>query len=264
MKEFRFILGRRALIVFLALLVATGAFLRVPAAIQTLAESPLLGSQEVSTTSADASAGEAPIFDPSRPSPLLQGWSGDTWTLVPTTIESPSSPSARNFHAMVATPSGALLFGGLFSSLRNDTWLFNTSTNTWSLLNTGSDSPSARYRHAMATTPSGVLLFGGVNSSSTFGDTWLFNTATGTWSQLFPTTTPSARVAHAMAATPSGVLLFGGESNNIKLGDTWFHSQTTPPPPAPMPGMSPWALSLLSLALLGAGGWWFSRRTRLA
>ena len=34
--------------------------------------------------------------------------------------------------------------------------------------------------------------------------------------------------------------------------------------PAAMPSMSPWALALLSLALLGAGGWWFSRRRGFA
>ncbi|MCX5973359.1 MAG: IPTL-CTERM sorting domain-containing protein, partial [Coprothermobacterota bacterium] len=34
--------------------------------------------------------------------------------------------------------------------------------------------------------------------------------------------------------------------------------------PTAMPGMSPWALALLSLALLGAGGWWFLRRRGMA
>ncbi|MCX5977639.1 MAG: hypothetical protein NTV33_12680, partial [Coprothermobacterota bacterium] len=34
--------------------------------------------------------------------------------------------------------------------------------------------------------------------------------------------------------------------------------------PAAMPSMSPWALGLLSLALLSTGGWWFSRRRRPA
>jgi hypothetical protein len=36
------------------------------------------------------------------------------------------------------------------------------------------------------------------------------------------------------------------------------------PPPAGMPSMSPWALALLTLSLLGAGGWWFLRRRRFA
>ncbi|MCX5976971.1 MAG: hypothetical protein NTV33_09140 [Coprothermobacterota bacterium] len=71
MSEFRFILGRRALIVFLALLVATGALLGVPAATRTLAESPPPSSQDVSTASADSSAAEGPILDPSGPLLLL-------------------------------------------------------------------------------------------------------------------------------------------------------------------------------------------------
>ena len=127
MREFRFILGRRALLVFLDLLVATGAILGAPAATRTLAESPPPGSQEAAAVSADSSAAERPILDPSRPSPLLQTGIGDVWTIVPTSTESPSSPSARIFHAMAATPSGVLLFGGFDGVIgyRNDTWLFN-------------------------------------------------------------------------------------------------------------------------------------------
>ncbi|MCX5976360.1 MAG: IPTL-CTERM sorting domain-containing protein [Coprothermobacterota bacterium] len=77
--------------------------------------------------------------------------------------------------------------------------------------------------------------------------------------------TPIARWGHAMASTPSGVLLFGGddgEKDSI-LGDTWLYGPATPPSPAGMPGLSPWALALLSIALLGAGGWWFLRRRRI-
>ena len=158
----------------------------------------------------------------------------------------------------ILDPSGhsAFLQGGSGASA----W---TETNTVA----GATTPTARVYHAMTKTPSGVLLFGG-NGTSVLGDTWLFNTATGTWGLLTNTVTaPSARTYHAMAATPSGdVLLFGGSPDEgiTCYNDTWLYRQATQPPPAPMPGMSPWALGLLSIALLGAGGWWFSRRRRLA
>ncbi|MCX5973493.1 MAG: hypothetical protein NTU59_02210, partial [Coprothermobacterota bacterium] len=100
MSEFRFILGKRALIVFLAFLVATGALLGTPAASRTLAESPPPVVQEASAVSADSVAAEAPILDPSGHSPLLQGASGtSTWTMLTLT----NSPSARYGHAMAAT-----------------------------------------------------------------------------------------------------------------------------------------------------------------
>ena len=111
---------------------------------------------------------------------------------------------------MAATPSGdVLLFGGLNYSgtTRNDTWLFNTATNSWGLLTGSPSTPPARYRHAMATTPEGVLLFGGYDGSSPtyFNDTWRFNTATNSWGQITGSpSTPPARYGHAMAATPSG------------------------------------------------------------
>jgi len=232
MTDFRFILGKRALIVFLALLVATSAFLGVPAATRTLAESPPPGSQDVSAASADPVAAEEPLLGPSGYSPLLQG-GGDTsaWTRVPTTPLSPSSPSARYGHAMAATPSGVLLFGGLGGGFRNDTWLFNSATSTWGLLNTGSASPSKRVFAAMAyDSQSGkMILFGGNTSVGSNDETWLFNsesTGTGTWTKLTITgSNPPARRGHAMVTTPSGVLLFGGLDMNptyYYFDDTWL------------------------------------------
>jgi len=369
-REFRFILGRRALIVFLALLIATGALLGLPAATRTLAgtladvwkELPLVtpaapapsqfiamaatpsgdvllfasysseegrycetwifntntntwGLLDTGSSSPTARQGHAMATLPGIGVLLFGGdggeaqYLGDTWLftydgtgtgtwadLTPNT-----SPTARMYHAMASTPSGVLLFGGLASVKPptsngtggylnyvgiplGDTWQFNTITGTWGLLATGSPSPVARLGHGMAAlplsaTPSGVLLFGGVldtitpdytgnylqNGVYTTDDTWLFNTSTASWTQLSTSPTPVARYYLAMASTPSGVLLFGGddgEEDSI-LGDTWLYGPATPPPPAGMPGLSPWALALLSVSLLGAAGWWFLRRRRI-
>ena len=295
MRGFQFILGRRALIIFLALLVATGAFIGMPAIARTLAGSSPPGSQEVSAASTDSASteglpaatgeGEA-LLEPSGHSPLLQGGSEYGWTKTNTALTGTDTPSARQFHAMAATPSGVLLFGGTPTSgaffndtwffntatntwgelkitdtitapsaryghamaatpsgvllfggtdgrFRNDTWLFNTTSGAWGLLNTGSASPPPRMYHAMAATPSGVLLFGGWGGSGTptyFADTWLFTyggTGTGTWTNVTPTApvstnTPSARQGHAMAATPSGAILFGGTPTSGTCNDTWL------------------------------------------
>ncbi|MCX5976970.1 MAG: IPTL-CTERM sorting domain-containing protein [Coprothermobacterota bacterium] len=181
----------------------------------------------------------------------------DTWLFDTTTgswtsktaspANATNTPSARYLHAMAATPSGVLLFGGYGSSgYLSDTWFFNTVTNTWGQVITSS-APTARSRHAMAATPSGVLLFGGFNNTltpSNLNDTWTLTLAyngstwTGTWtdvtaSSIDITNTPSARGYHAMAATPSGALLFGGYygvSGDHYLDDTWLYGPTESTP----------------------------------
>ncbi|MEI6309421.1 MAG: kelch repeat-containing protein, partial [bacterium] len=229
LKNFRFILGRRALIVFLAILVAAGALLGMSTATRTLAESPPPVNQEASAASVDwvVDGDDEPTLGPSSPPSLLQAGSKGTWILA--TIAS-SKPIARTDHTMSALPSGdVLLFGGYGSSCLNDTWIFNTATSSWRQI-TGSATPQVREHHAMATTASGVLLFGGCfNYSNYLNETWtltltkIAGTWTGTWTQLFPTPAPTARIEHAMAATPSGdVLLFGGWDRSDYLSDTWL------------------------------------------
>jgi hypothetical protein len=77
MEEFRFILGRRVLIVLLSLVVLMGALVAMPAAGRALAARPSPVDQEASAASADPVAGEALIFTPSNTS-LVPEESGDT------------------------------------------------------------------------------------------------------------------------------------------------------------------------------------------
>ncbi|MCX5977654.1 MAG: hypothetical protein NTV33_12760 [Coprothermobacterota bacterium] len=71
MEEFRFILGRRVLIVLLSLVVLMGALVAMPAAGRALAARPSPVDQEASAASADPVADEAPIFAPSNTSIIV-------------------------------------------------------------------------------------------------------------------------------------------------------------------------------------------------
>ncbi|MBE3087813.1 MAG: hypothetical protein IMZ71_01670, partial [Chloroflexi bacterium] len=240
-KRFRFVLGRRAVIVFLALMVAVVAFLQVPLMDQSLAEYLPLGNHAEVTIPTQSTVEDRFRVEPSKEGLLLSTGNGGTWTQV----TGSATPVARSGHAMATTPSGMVLFGGLSVSYLNDTWRFDAIAMSWSSVST-STQPSIRYQHAMAATPSGVLLFGGYSKNGTatcFNDTWLFNTTSNTWGRLtFTASIPPARRAHAMAATPSGVLLFGGgASDSTNLNDTWFFDfstsswaqlLTSPTPPA--------------------------------
>jgi hypothetical protein len=247
-REFRFVLSKQALIVFLVVFLTAGAFLGTPVRAQTIAggPQPLLQARSSTDTWSQVSTSPTPTarwghaMATTPEGVLLFGGSdgtsqlNDTWRFNTATNSwglltgSPSTPPARVIHAIAATPLGVLLFGGWNSSSNslNDTWRFNTATNSWGLLTGSPSTPTARYGHAMAATPSGnVLLFGGEDSSGTLlDDTWLFNTATNTWGQITGSpSTPPARCAHAMAATTSGdVLLFGGwDGSGNSLNDTW-------------------------------------------
>jgi N-acetylneuraminic acid mutarotase len=226
-KGFRFVLGRRVFIVFLALMVAVVVFLQVPVMDQSLAVYFPLGDHVEMTIPTQLTVAHRLSIVPSKEGLLLSTGHGGTWTQV----TGSATPAARAGHAIATTPSGLVLFGGLGNSYLNDTWRFDAIAMSWFSVST-STKPSIRYQHAMADTPSGVLLFGGYRGSDTatyFNDTWLFNTTSNTWGRLtFTASSPSARRAHAMVATPSGVLLFGGgASNSMNLNDTWFFDFST-------------------------------------
>jgi hypothetical protein len=177
---------------------------------------------------------------------LNDTWLFDTlinkWSQIPV---GPSAPSKRHWHAMADTPTGILLFGGFSwtANIFNDTWLFDSFTNTWSQI-TGSDiTPPARMGHAMAATPAGdVLLFGGVEGGGHYlGETWLYVVSEKNWYPIGAFPYPPERSALAMATADAGVLLFGGQGSNY-FNDTWIYGVVAPTPtpsPSPTPTVSP-------------------------
>ena len=129
----------------------------------------------------------------------------------------------------------AVLFGGLGSSLLNDTWVWNGAGWT---KQSPSASPTGRYFATMASDSSGnIVLFGGEDFSGPRNDTWVWN---GTnWSQKSPGTVPPARFLSMMSTDPAGhVVMFGGEGDSGLLNDTWVWNGSNwlpqnPPNPPP-------------------------------
>ena len=149
------------------------------------------------------------------------GSSGATWTYIPV----PSGTSAPSARAWLGWSCGAGLCvaaGGMSTSYKAETWIFNESTRTWSQVSCGRRvfCPSARAGSAMAYDPAhGVhVLFGGDSGMALLADTYTFNASTKTWKQLSGGVTPPPRYGAAAAFVPTvGVVMFGGANNSLTV-----------------------------------------------
>jgi N-acetylneuraminic acid mutarotase len=131
-------------------------------------------------------------YDPTTPRMIMfGGWSNsgslnDTWAYDPSgntwSKLSPSGtlPYARQAQSMVYDPLSGLMimFGGVvgYNGLRNDTWTYDPTTNTWSELSPPGTLPTGRSDHAMVYDPSGgrMIMFGGDTSTGVVNDTWIY------------------------------------------------------------------------------------------
>jgi hypothetical protein len=143
-----------------------------------------------------------------------------TWKQVTTT----GSPPARQSHAMIydSARHRVVLFGGAASSgALGDTWEYDGTTATWTMITT-SGGPAPREYHAMAydSARARVVLFGGLPA---LADAWEYDGSTATWTQIAPTRGPPGRQRHAMVydSARARVVLFGGRNFTGVLGDTW-------------------------------------------
>ncbi|MBN1479626.1 choice-of-anchor D domain-containing protein [candidate division KSB1 bacterium] len=131
----------------------------------------------------------------------------------------------------------AVLFGGYTGTTQDDeTWLYDRSDDTWTLLSP-SVCPPARYNHAAACLGGDrILIFGGradiipdPNSNSEtvlYGDTWVFDKSDNTWTEDDNNdTSPAVRANPGLAETSldgsSRIVLFGGNTDVDVFGDTW-------------------------------------------
>ena len=127
-----------------------------------------------------------------------------------------------------------VLFGGWNRTTFGDTWTFDPSSESWTVIQTRG-APPARGdgNFAYDETADAFVLFGGWYEMPTgtyhrFGDTWIFYLANRTWIQRFPSVSPSPRSDSAVTfdAARQRVLLFGGFDGSGYLGDMWAYNYT--------------------------------------
>jgi uncharacterized protein (TIGR03437 family) len=156
---------------------------------------------------------------------MITAQSAGNWTRqIPSNF-----PSSRSSAAMAydSAHSQVVLFGGRFSGVSNDIWVWDGSN--WAE-KSPQNRPPARAGHAMVydSAHGQVVLFGGIGSDNQIlSDTWTWDGSN--WTQKSPSNSPSARSAHAMAydSAHSQVVLYGGSAAvlfggpAIIFNDTW-------------------------------------------
>jgi len=153
----------------------------------------------------------------------------DTWDHLHPSIR----PESRRAPAMTYDDHNnkVVLFGGWDTyNYRDDTWIYDTATNTW-VNKTPSSSPPGRYYHRMVydSINRKVVLFGGYSYTNSivtyYQDTWIYDVATNTWTQKYPINPPHGRESYGMAYDNMNhkVIMFGGEDENNLFDDTWVY-----------------------------------------
>ncbi|MFX1303088.1 MAG: Kelch repeat-containing protein [Promethearchaeota archaeon] len=115
-----------------------------------------------------------------------------------------------------------VLFGGLenwtVSGERNDTWIYDYNSDTWTELFPVS-APSERRAAQMAydSESDRIILFGGMDgfpypSATFYNETWAYNPGSNTWQKMSPVLSPRARTNHFMSydSESDRIILFGG------------------------------------------------------
>ncbi len=183
--------------------------------------------------------------------PIWTGHDGDSWVQYKLYLDSTDSmqspvlhevriqfaalPSARAGHALatIYDHGSVLLFGGTDGMQAfADTWIFDRSANSWTLMSPAI-SPPARMWHAMSGIygTDKVLLYGGsyyneAGGISCYDDTWLYDLSENTWTQVADNA-PGQRAMHSMATTGYAttndrfVVLSGGRSDMALSAGTY-------------------------------------------
>ncbi|KAH9947722.1 hypothetical protein B0H21DRAFT_852629 [Amylocystis lapponica] len=134
------------------------------------------------------------------------------WELVEP-VEGSPKPAQRTGHICVTYGEKIILFGGTDCLYHyNDTWQFDTTTNTWSELTCIGYIPSPREGHAASLVDDVIYVFGGRGvDGKDLGDLGAFKLSNQRWymfQKMGPA--PSARSGHAMASMGSRVFVLGG------------------------------------------------------
>ncbi|KAI0328181.1 galactose oxidase [Cubamyces sp. BRFM 1775] len=172
-----------------------------------------------------------------------------TWELVEPVEGSPRPPK-RTSHICVTYGDKIILFGGTDCQYHyNDTWAFDTATNTWAELACIGYIPAPREGHSTAMVDDVVYVFSGRGvDGKDLGDLAALKLSSEWYMFQNMGPTPSPRSGHAMASLGSRVFVLGGlgaESMNstsqnpeVHILDTKHikYPQSNKPPPSSVNG----------------------------
>lgn len=163
-------------------------------------------------------------------------YNGTTWGQFATTFTSGvNAPTARFGHEMISADgyNSLFLFGGIGTTLLNhqeylnDTWLFSTTSKTWTQLTSTNTPPERAYFGGMGYDGYNIWLFGGQGNGNVFlGDLWKMNADLQQWSAVsISGTAPSARFGQAVCWDNYNSVLFvqGGYTVNQGLSNETFN-----------------------------------------
>jgi len=166
-------------------------------------------------------------------------WDGSDWRQVSTS----NAPDPRRWDTQGLAAFGSagkvVLFGGYnsYGGAFADTWSFDTSLETWTLINAGPNgnpphSPSPR-RAPMAYDPGNnkIILFGGDGITAALDETWTWDDTNG-WVLQVPLVSPPPRAMASLTYDSSigHIVLFGGSgagSTPPYYNDMWIWEGTT-------------------------------------
>lgn len=168
-------------------------------------------------------------------------------------LSSPTQPSPRSAHQIVASPAGGgklWLFGGEYAAQNQssfhhyrDLWCFDITSRAWERFDTKLK-PSARSGHRMAMWKHYIVLFGGFHDvgirTTYLSDLWLWDTMEYRWHEVQireMDRKPSARSGFSFIPCTEGIILNGGyckeyqgkQVKGVSLDDTWLLRMDTEP-----------------------------------
>jgi len=173
--------------------------------------------------------------DPMSPDGDTWQWDGVAW--IPDSYSgSDQIPPARRAFGIVATPTGAVMFGGSGKGalMLADTWQWDGQH--W-LVQNPTHVPAVRTELALSyDSARGVtVMFGGQGAAGPLADTWEYDGSD--WTQRLPAHQPPARAGAVMSYDPARgkTTLFGGlDVSGKSLDDTWEWDGTDWTEPMPI------------------------------
>jgi hypothetical protein len=163
-----------------------------------------------------------------------QTWQFDCSTREWAELEPTSYPMARYAHAMVYDESInkiVMCCGNTIEGTKDETWTFDISTTTWTLVDTNGDPGQLKLPHiTYDSINQKCIIFGGQIGQNFVDDTLIYDAQTETWSDANPDLSPPDRILGELAFDSRfGIsILFGGKSSeNTLFADTWAYNYTT-------------------------------------